>query len=66
MMLGSAMQTGATVDAYVLPQGLTVRNNEAQLPQTPKSGENVVVTKADGTAVASASVNVYGRTTSVV
>ena len=53
MMLGSAMQTGATVDAYVLPQGLTVASNKAQLPQTPKEGENVVVTKANGEAIAS-------------
>ena len=57
MMLGSEMEKGATVDAYVLPQGLTVSKNEAQLPQTPKSGENVVVTRADGTAVDGASVS---------
>lgn len=57
MMLGSAIQKGATVDAYVLPQGLTVASNKAQLPQTPKEGENVVVTKADGTALEGASVS---------
>ena len=57
MMLGSAIQKGATVDAYVLPQGLTVAGNKATLPQTPKAGENVVVTKADGTAVDGASVS---------
>ena len=57
MMLGSAIQKGATVDAYVLPQGLTVAGNKAQLPQTPKEGENVVVTKADGTALEGASVS---------
>ena len=57
MMLGSAIQKGATVDAYVLPQGLTVASNKATLPQTPKEGENVVVTKADGTALDGASVS---------
>ena len=57
MMLGSAIQKGATVDAYVLPQGLTVASNKATLPQTPKEGENVVVTKADGTALEGASVS---------
>ena len=57
MMLGSAMQTGATVDAYVLPQGLTVASNKVSLPQTPKAGEKVVVTKADGTAIDGASVS---------
>ena len=57
MMLGSAMQTGATVDAYVLPQGLTVKSNKVELPQIPKAGEKVVVTKADGTALDGASVS---------
>ena len=57
MMLGAKIETGATVDAYVLPQGLTVKSNKAQLPQTPKEGENVVVTKADGTAIPGASVS---------
>ena len=57
MMLGSAMETSATVDAYVLPQGLTVKGNKAQLPQTPKAQETVVVTKADGTAIDGASVS---------
>ena len=57
MMLGAKIETGATVDAYVLPQGLTVASNKAQLPQTPKEGENVVVTKADGTAIPGASVS---------
>ena len=57
MMLGSAIQKGATVDAYVLPQGLTVKNNEAQLPQKPKAGEEIVVTKANGEVVSSASVS---------
>ena len=57
MMLGAKIEKGATVDAYVLPQGLTVASNKAQLPQTPKEGENVVVTKANGEAIASASVS---------
>ena len=57
MMLGSAMEASATVDAYVLPQGLTVKGNKAELPQTPKAQETVVVTKADGTAIDGASVS---------
>ena len=56
MMLGAKIETGATVDAYVLPQGLTVKSNKVDLPQTPKVGEKVVVTKADGTALDGASV----------
>ena len=57
MMLGAKIENGATVDAYVLPQGLTVASNKAALPQTPKTGEKVVVTKADGTVVNGASVS---------
>ena len=57
MMLGAKIETGATVDAYVLPQGLTVKSNKVELPQTPKAGEKVVVTKADGTALDGASVS---------
>ena len=57
MMLGAQMQKGATVDAYVLPQGLTVASNKAQLPQTPKEGEEIVVTKANGEVVSSAQVS---------
>ena len=57
MMLGAKIETGATVDAYVLPQGLTVKSNKVELPQTPKVGEKVVVTKADGTALDGASVS---------
>ena len=57
MMLGATEQPGATVDAYVLPQGLTVASNKAQLPQTPKEGEEIVVTKANGEVVSSAQVS---------
>ena len=57
MMLGAKIEAGATVDAYVLPQGLTVKGNKAELPQTPKAQETVVVTKADGTAIDGASVS---------
>ena len=57
MMLGAKIETGATVDAYVLPQGLTVKSNKVELPQTPKTGEKVVVTKADGTALDGAQVS---------
>ena len=48
MMLGAEVQEGQTVDAYVLPQGLVVKNNKITLPQEPKSGEQVVVEDADG------------------
>ena len=51
MMLGAEIQTGQKVDAYVLPQGLTVKGGKVTLPQEPKSGETVVYTKADGTPV---------------
>lgn len=48
MMLGTTAVQGA-VDAYVLPQGLTVNSEKkVTLPQTPKAGETVVLTKADG------------------
>ena len=48
MMLGAEVKEGQTVDAYVLPQGLVVKNNKITLPQEPKSGEQVVVEDADG------------------
>lgn len=51
MMLGSEIKKNQTVDAYVLPQGIKVRGGKITLPQTPKSGEEVVVSKADGTTV---------------
>lgn len=51
MMLGAEIQTGQKVDAYVLPQGLTVKGGKVTLPQEPKSGETVVYTKPDGTPV---------------
>ena len=51
MMLGAEIQTGQKVDAYVLPQGLTVKGGKVSLPQEPKSGETVVYTQADGTPI---------------
>lgn len=51
MMLGSEIKKGATADAYVLPQGIVVSGGKIELPQTPKSNEKIVVTKADGTAI---------------
>lgn len=51
MMLGTKAVAGA-VDAYVLPQGLTVSSEKkVTLPQEPKSGEVVVLTKTDGTPI---------------
>ena len=52
MMLGSAIEDGATaVDAYVMPQGLTVKGNKVELPQTPKEGETPTLTKVDGESI---------------
>ena len=51
MMLGAEIQAGQKVDAYVLPQGLTVKGGKVELPHEPKSGETVVYTKPDGTPV---------------
>ena len=52
MMLGAEIEAGQTVDAYVLPQGLKVNGNKVELPQIPKTGQQVTLTKADGTVVA--------------
>ena len=52
MMLGTKIEAGATVDAYVMPQGLQVDStNKIHLPQEPKDPAEVKVTKADGTDV---------------
>ena len=49
MMMGAEIQTGQTVDAYVLPQAIEVGAAGAiVLPQTPKAGERVVVEDATG------------------
>ena len=49
MMMGAEIQTGQTVDAYVLPQAIEVGEAGAiVLPQTPKAGESVVVEDATG------------------
>ena len=57
MMLGAEIEKGATVDAYVLPQGLIVKDGAVQLPQTPKSTEDVVYTTADGTVVSTSEIS---------
>lgn len=51
MMLGSEIKENVKIDAYVLPQSLTVKGGKITLPQTPKAGEEVVITKADGSVV---------------
>ena len=49
MMMGAEIQTGQTVDAYVLPQAIEVGEAGAiVLPQIPKTGERVVVEDATG------------------
>lgn len=51
MMLGAEVTKGA-VDAYVLPQGLTVdASKKVTLPQTPKDSKEVVLSKADGSTI---------------
>ena len=60
MMLGAEIQAGQTVDAYVLPQGLTVRGGQVTLPQEPKDGETVVYTKPDGTPVEEGAISSLG------
>jgi hypothetical protein len=57
MMLGAEIQAGQTVEAYVLPQGLTVKDGAVTLPHEPKSGETVVYTKADGTPVEQSAIS---------
>lgn len=53
MMMGAEIQTGQTVDAYVLPQAIEVGAAGAiVLPQTPKTGETVVVEDATGRVLA--------------
>lgn len=49
MMLGAEIETGKKIDAYVLPQPLTVgAGKKAVLPQAPKNQADVKFTKADG------------------
>ena len=52
MMLGSEIKDDQTVDAYVMPQGVEVKEGKITLPQVPKSGQEVKVCKADGTDLA--------------
>ena len=51
MMLGSEIKPNQTVDAYVMPQGVEVKEGKITLPQVPKSGQEVKVCKADGSAL---------------
>ena len=52
MMLGSAIEDGAkAVDAYVMPQGLTVAGGKVTLPHEPKEGVKPALTKVDGTPI---------------
>ena len=60
MMLGAEIQAGQKVDAYVLPQGLTVKGGKVTLPHEPKSGETVVYTKPDGTPVEEGTISSLG------
>ena len=56
MMLGAEIEEDATVDAYVLPQGLKVSGGAVQLPHEPKEGEDVIFTKVDGTVVSTSEI----------
>ena len=64
MMLGAEIEEGATVDAYVLPQGLEVKNGGITLPHAPKSGETVVVEDAEGQVLATSGSGVDLKLTS--
>ena len=51
MMLGSSIQDDVEVEAYVMPQGLTVAGGKVTLPQEPKSGVKPKLTKVDGSPI---------------
>ena len=51
MMLGSSIQDDVEVEAYVMPQGLTVVGGKVKLPQEPKSGVTPKLTKVDGSPI---------------
>ena len=51
MMLGSEIQDDVEVEAYVMPQGLTVAGGKVTLPHEPKEGVKPALTKVDGTPI---------------
>ena len=53
MMLGAEVEEGASVKAYVLPQGLEVGKDGAlELPQEPAENEEVIIEDAEGKVLA--------------
>lgn len=53
MMLGAEVEEGASVKAYVLPQGLEVGEDGAlELPQVPAENEDVVIEDEEGNVLA--------------
>ena len=48
MMLGADVKEGQKVDAYVLPQGIEVKEGKLTLPHVPKSGQTPTVEDEDG------------------
>ena len=51
MMLGADVKEGQKVDAYVLPQGIEVKEGKLTLPHVPKEGQSVTVEDEAGTTV---------------
>lgn len=51
MMLGAEVKTGQKVDAYVLPQGIEVKEAKITLPHAPKEGQVVTVEDESGATV---------------
>ena len=51
MMLGAEVKANQKVDAYVLPQGIEVKEGKITLPQTPKNGQTVTVEDENGTTI---------------
>ena len=51
MMLGSSIQDDVEVEAYVMPQGLTVAGGKVTLPHEPKEGVTPKLTKVDGSPI---------------
>ena len=51
MMLGADVKEGQKVDAYVLPQGIEVKEGKLTLPHAPKSGQAVTVEDEAGNTV---------------
>ena len=51
MMLGAEVKKKKKVDAYVLPQGIEVKEGKLTLPHVPKEGQTVTVEDEAGTKV---------------